>query len=563
MSSPSIPVIPPVPMGLDPQLAPFLSAIRESVLVRAGQTKNYLDHSPTVRELIDSGVVTLSRGSVQAFGPPIDLDSNGDPTIVIDPSTKPPVITGFSASTTPWTVILIWNDHSELYRQLISNAEVWFNPTVDSSSDAGTVMLGTANVSFVHAVEPLHQGYYWVRWVSHEGVPGDFQAVNGEFVQTSQDATSLLALLNQELSESELTGLLNGRIDLIDVSGSVGGSGLISAVQTLDTESGSQATAVLQLQTDVSTINGTLSSHATSINQVTTTANNNTSSVSSNLTSINGIQGKYSVKIDVNGHVSGFGLISTANDGVVVSEMQIAVDKFSIRSPIATELVFAVAGGKVVMDGAYIKDATIDTIHVSAGAITNVQIANSTLVASLFADGQITGSRMVNSTITGSKIAGSTITASNLANVTITGSKIVDSTLTAVKIGDDEITIPVGSYSVTGVTSTNNTTNVQAATVSMDSAGQPVFISFSCIKTRTSGNDANYWVGVYRGGTALIAMHDMKSIDQDESQAINISIMDTAPPTGTNNYYVYVRSGDSNDTNTWTYVSLAGIGLRT
>ena len=55
---------------------------------------------------------------------------------------------------------------------------------------------------------------------------------------------------------------------------------------------------------------------STAIGAYSTTVGGNTLTIEEQHQSIDGIEGKYSVKIDNNGNVAGFGLISTANTGV-------------------------------------------------------------------------------------------------------------------------------------------------------------------------------------------------------------------------------------------------------
>ena len=66
---------------------------------------------------------------------------------------------------------------------------------------------------------------------------------------------------------------------------------------------------------------------------MSTTVSGHTTSISTNATSINGIQGKYTVKIDNAGHVSGYGLISTNNDGTPTSDFGVRADKFYVAPP--------------------------------------------------------------------------------------------------------------------------------------------------------------------------------------------------------------------------------------
>jgi hypothetical protein len=66
--------------------------------------------------------------------------------------------------------------------------------------------------------------------------------------------------------------------------------------------------------------------------------------------------------------VAGYGLASEPNAaGATTSSFVVSADKFGIFHPSASsQLVFGVEGGKTVMSGAYIKDASIDSAKISS-----------------------------------------------------------------------------------------------------------------------------------------------------------------------------------------------------
>ena len=78
------------------------------------------------------------------------------------------------------------------------------------------------------------------------------------------------------------------------------------------------------------------------------------------------------LKLDVNNKVAGWGAMNTG----VESIMEFAFDKVLFYSPGNTSLVLAVSDGKVVMDGAFIKNATINAAQIANAAITDAHIAN-------------------------------------------------------------------------------------------------------------------------------------------------------------------------------------------
>ncbi|MFS1522771.1 hypothetical protein ACL7TT_01450 [Microbulbifer sp. 2304DJ12-6] len=152
------------------------------------------------------------------------------------------------------------------------------------------------------------------------------------------------------------------------------------------------AAAIDQLQIDVSFIDGELKSQATALTQVQTESGDNTTAVQVLQQSVDGIEGQYTVKIDSNGYVAGYGLSVTQNeyDGSQHSEMIFSVDRFSVGAPGATELAFIIDGNRVVMDGALIKDATISTAQVGRIAVDRITGINAAFVLARIGTGSIT-----------------------------------------------------------------------------------------------------------------------------------------------------------------------------
>ena len=155
--------------------------------------------------------------------------------------------------------------------------------------------------------------------------------------------------------------------------------------QAATSESNAAGYAAASAQ-DYSTINARLNnfggSGVTVEQNATATANN-----------VTGLSGQYTVKIDNNGYVSGFGLASTAAvNGTPTSEFRIRADRFSIGSPGQTTvtpfIVQATAttiNGVAVPAGVYINDA-----YIRNGTITSAKIADATIdnakIISLSAD---------------------------------------------------------------------------------------------------------------------------------------------------------------------------------
>lgn len=167
---------------------------------------------------------------------------------------------------------------------------------------------------------------------------------------------------------------------------------------------------------------------ASSVTTLQTTVNGHTTSIQTQQTSIDGIQGKYAVKVDNNGYVSGFGLISTANNGTPTSEFTVVADKFSI-APVASSPTAAdgspfyyitsptVVNGVTIPAGAYMKAA-----YISDASITNAKIANLAVDSAKIADAAITNAKI--SSLDASKITTGFLDANRIDTVNLVAKNI-------------------------------------------------------------------------------------------------------------------------------------------
>ena len=104
-----------------------------------------------------------------------------------------------------------------------------------------------------------------------------------------------------------------------------------------------------------------------------------------------GLTNQYTVKIDSNGYVSGFGLAYTANNAAPFSDFIIRADRFSIASPsgpgltpivpfIVTTTQSTIDGtvvpAGVYINGAYIKGGSIQGSAIEGGTISNSKLIN-------------------------------------------------------------------------------------------------------------------------------------------------------------------------------------------
>ena len=171
------------------------------------------------------------------------------------------------------------------------------------------------------------------------------------------------------------------------------------------------------------TSESSISDYVTNINSV---VGKNSSSIQVRGKSIDGLSSQYTVKIDTNGRVSGFGLASNpANQAT--SEFAVVADKFYVASPqesgkgkspfyvLPTQQVI---GGVTVPAGTYIdqsfiRKASIDTAHIRDAAIVDAKIFN--LDASKITTGFISADRIEAGTIQSKHIGVNAILPTNFS----------------------------------------------------------------------------------------------------------------------------------------------------
>ncbi len=391
--------LPTVTSPLPRDLQQFVQRVREA-LDSGGP-----DAVVTARQLIASGVVERRSGG--EFAP-----VGG----TIDPA-RPP--RNLSASGALASIILSWdaaNYKGHAY------TEIWAY-TTDAIGEAVLVGMTSGN-NFSHTLGAAATRYYWVRNVNQNGVVSAYNATNGTQGSTGQDPAYLLDVLTDEITTSQLATALNTRIDLIDGASTVTGSvnariatqattttnalalkADASTVTSLAVTVGTNTTAITSEATARATADTSLASDITTLQ---TTTGGNTTSIQTNATSINGLEGQYTVKIDNNGAVAGFGLASTTTEsGNITSEFIVNADRFAIMRggsdttaavvPFAVQSTQQTINGETVPVGVY-----MDTAFIKNGTISNAKIG------SLTAD-KITASLLNTVDFYGNTIAGSSI----------------------------------------------------------------------------------------------------------------------------------------------------------
>jgi hypothetical protein len=364
--------LPSVVSSIPQDLKAFINQVREALDGRSGEK------FVTVNDLIRGGLA--APGPSNTIVPPAG--------VVGTPATPKNV----QANGAIQNIIVTWDD--PLYNGH-AYAEVWGSST-DNLGEAVQVGM-TPGAIFVDAVGPSVIRYYWVRFVNVLGVQGAFNAVAGVRGETGADVDYLLDVLTGQITESQLFTSLGTKINNIAVN--------TTAIQT---EATVRANADSSLASQITTVQASVGSNTTAIQQEATARVN----------ADNSLFAQYTVKIDINGYVSGFGLASTANNATPFSEFAVRADRFYVASPSGPGITpiipfivnttsqtvngVAVPPG-VYMDAAFVKNGTITNTKIGNAAIDDAKIVS--LTAAKLTAGDISVGNYIQSTgfITGSQ----------------------------------------------------------------------------------------------------------------------------------------------------------------
>lgn len=141
-------------------------------------------------------------------------------------------------------------------------------------------------------------------------------------------------------------------------------SALTASVNSLTSRMGTAESAITTEQQARASADSALTS---SVNSLTTRVGNNETSITQQTTSINGLKAQYTVKINNNGHITGFGLASTAADGTggAVSEFSVVADRFKVVKP-----------GTSTAIPVFVVDATLNRVVIQNAIVGDLQSDN-------------------------------------------------------------------------------------------------------------------------------------------------------------------------------------------
>jgi hypothetical protein len=385
--------IPEIPQSTDPKMRAFLNALKESLEVSLGRRGDPMSEVITKGELIGAGIASL-----------LEPGGNQLTTTTITPNGAriiPPVPLGFFANGLLGGIHLTWEHPVEAY-SVHAYTEVWRSPSNDPDA---RILLGSSRGStyFDRIPDPAALSYwYWIRFVSEYDRYGPFSLLfRGD---KPADLATILAELSGQINESALSASLNQRIDLtesglvaeavtraqgIAAEAAIRGAAIVSEQQARIAADGvfasdlnaivlsvdAASAAIVSEQQARATADGAL---AQSVAGLSTTVGANTASIQAQSTSIDGLSAQFTLRLDVNGYVSGFGAY---NNGVT-SDFAITADRFWIAAPAvngvpgAKRHPFIVQDGNVYIDTLFVRDASIQEGQLGAITIGKITLAD-------------------------------------------------------------------------------------------------------------------------------------------------------------------------------------------
>lgn len=184
MSQTQVPSLPIVPPNVDPALARFLQAVRETMLVREGQKGNDLDAAVTFRDLVNAGIAVSG-----AYVPNPNTTSVVGPAVISN-SFPPPDPINAVVSPGVSSIFVTWE--MPVNRSNLAFVKIWRSAD-NSYSNAQIVGTGTGTVFVDYSVVEGQPYHYWLQSVSTSNVDGSLVDA-GEATPTTDPTGALTQL---------------------------------------------------------------------------------------------------------------------------------------------------------------------------------------------------------------------------------------------------------------------------------------------------------------------------------------------------------------------------------
>lgn len=95
-----------------------------------------------------------------------------------------------------------------------SLTEIWRCP-MDNLSEAVRMGATAANI-YSDPIDPVYEGYYWIRFVNNAGVAGPYNANTGTYVKTQESTEDIINVINDTINDSPLIEELQTGLDGVE-----------------------------------------------------------------------------------------------------------------------------------------------------------------------------------------------------------------------------------------------------------------------------------------------------------------------------------------------------------
>ncbi len=280
---------------------------------------------------------------------------------------------------------------------------------------------------------------------------------------------------------------------------------------------------------------------------------------------VDGLRGQYTVKIDNNGNVAGFGLANTTTAAGSTSEFTVNADRFAIvsstdtlkRVPFAVQTTsLTLADGTVIPAGVYIESAAIKDASITnakIGTLGAEKITSGTIDADRIGANSIEASKLIldNSTITSQTING--VPTVIIKDLGVGTAQIKNLGVSTLKIQDQAVTFPnaiTTSANLSVPSSSSNTTFATIQTLTGTYSGAPVLISGS-FAVRSHDDQALMRFRLRRGSTVLFTSSSKAVRQSPDLFIIPFNFLDLNTSVGSRTYtlqaYVQDQYGNYSD----------------
>ncbi len=264
------------------------------------------------------------------------------------------------------SIILRWEIPAD---PMFAAAEIYCG--VEDDVEQAEYLCQSESNQFSHHLGSFTGRYYWIRSVGINGKKSEWASKRGVWGKSEQGSHSAMVaaiLKSNPYLQDELIDLQKGlkdeiqRIAQIIQWSDVQTSNIVDAIGVKMNDNMAFVAKEINLLVEAD--------HALArlIDTVSTTVGENTASIQETKESIDGIYGKWSVKVDVNGHVAGIELIGTGDSSAMIFN----VDAFMVGEDGEYPFVIAKVDGqwRVSIRNAYIQDAAISTLKIEHDAVT-------------------------------------------------------------------------------------------------------------------------------------------------------------------------------------------------